>query len=71
MLLLISVVSAGLDLLEVGVAIAEDNTTSVGAWIENKSIHKPSSEELTKWNNNPEKQFTTIIVQPFAIVQEN
>ncbi len=67
----IIVVSEALNLLEVGAAIAQDNTTSVSIWIENKSISKPSSKQLTNWNNNPEKQFTALIVQPFVIVQEN
>ena len=65
------VVSKALNLLEVGAAIAQDNTASVGAWIENKSISKPSSQQLTDWNSTPEKQFTALIVQPFVIVQEN
>ncbi|GAB4523127.1 MAG: hypothetical protein Tsb0014_00370 [Pleurocapsa sp.] len=64
------VVERELDLTEVGVAIAQDNTTSVQSWIENKSIYKPSSEQLTNWNQNLEKQFTTLIVQPFVIIQE-
>ena len=67
----IIVVSRTLNLLEVGVAIAQDDTVSVGAWIDNKLIYKPSAEQLTEWNRNLEKQFTTIIVQPFALVQEN
>ena len=65
------VVSEALNLLEVGAAIAEDNTASVSTWIENKSISKPSSQQLTEWNSQPEKQFTALILQPFVIVQEN
>jgi hypothetical protein len=64
------VVEKELDLTDVGVAIAQDNTTSVQNWIENKSIYKPSSEQLADWNQNLDKQFTTLIVQPFVIIQE-
>lgn len=64
------VVKSELDLPEVAVAIAEDNTASVQGWISDRSISKPTSEQLTNWNSTPQKQFTTLIVQPFVIVQE-
>ncbi len=65
------VVSETLNLLDVGAAIAQDNTAAVSTWIANKSIAKPSSQQLTDWNGDLEKQFTTLILQPFVIVQEN
>ena len=64
------VVKSELDLPEVAVAIAEDNTALVQGWIGDRSIFKPTSEQLTNWNSTPQKQFTTLIVQPFVIVQE-
>lgn len=66
----IIVVEDELDLSEVGLAIAEDNTTSVQGWIGDQLIFKPTAEQLTDWNSNPQKQFTTLIVQPFVIVKE-
>ena len=66
----IIVVKEELDLSEVGMAIAEDNTNSVQGWITEQSIAKPTSKQLTNWNNEPQKQFTTLIVQPFVIVKE-
>lgn len=64
------VVNQELDLLEVAEAIAKDNTSLVSNWIEQKLIFKPSSEQLTNWNNNLDKQFLTLIVQPFVVIQE-
>ena len=64
------VVKSELDLPEVAVAIAEDNTTLVQGWIGDRSIAKPTSEQLTNWNSTLQKQFTVLIVQPFVIVQE-
>ena len=64
------VVAQELDLPEVAVAIAEDNTTSVRDWIAQQSIAKPSAEQLTDWNQTPQKQFTALIVQPFVVVKE-
>lgn len=66
----IIVVKEELDLSEVGIAIAEDNTNSVQGWITEQSISKPTAKQLTNWNNEPQKQFTTLIVQPFVIVKE-
>ncbi|MGF1541890.1 MAG: DUF2288 domain-containing protein [Pleurocapsa sp.] len=65
------VVSEKLNLLDVGAAIAQDHTAAVSTWIANKFIAKPSAQQLTVWNRELDKQFTTLIVQPFVIVQEN
>ncbi len=66
----IIVVKDELDLSEVAVAIAQDNTPSVQRWIGEQFISKPTSEELTHWNQTPHKEFTALIVQPFVIVKE-
>ena len=64
------IIKDDLDLSEVAVAIAEDNTASVQGWISEQSIAKPTSQQLTDWNQTPEKQFTALIVQPFVVVKE-
>ncbi len=64
------VVEPELDLPEVAEAIAQDNTNSVQKWIADRSIAKPTAEQLALWNDNPEKQFTALIVQPFVVVKE-
>lgn len=64
------VVNENLDLVEVGVAIANDNTQLVQNWISEQLIQKPSSQELSNWNNHPNKKFQTIIVQPFVVIRE-
>lgn len=66
----IIVIKKELDLPEVAAAIAEDNTVSVQKWISNKSIAKPTAKQLTDWNNNLNKQFIALIVQPFVVVKE-
>ncbi|MDJ0578055.1 MAG: DUF2288 domain-containing protein [Xenococcaceae cyanobacterium MO_234.B1] len=65
------VVDAALDLIVVGEAIAQDNSSLVTHWIQQKQIAKPSADQLSQWNSNPETQFITLIVQPFVIVQES
>ncbi len=59
-----------LDLLDVGVAIASDNTMSVQHWIGEQLLVKPSPEILDRWNNNSTLRFKAMIIQPYVLVQE-
>jgi hypothetical protein len=59
-----------LDLLDVGVAIAQDDTLSVQHWISEQLLHKPSPEQLADWNSDQTKRFQALIVQPFVLVKE-
>lgn len=58
----------GLDLVEVGSAIAEDQTTLVRHWIREQLIQKPTAQQLSIWNKDDTQKFKTIIVQPFVII---
>ena len=64
------VVAKSLDLLDVGVAIANDNVTSVQHWISEQLIGKPSSEQMQTWNSDRTTRFSALIVQPYVLVQE-
>ncbi|WP_036479208.1 DUF2288 domain-containing protein [Myxosarcina sp. GI1] len=64
------VVTKTLNLVDVGAAIAKDNSCLVKNWIDRQKIGKPSSQQLADWNLAPQKQFATLIVQPFVLVQE-
>lgn len=64
------VVSDNLDLVEVGEAIASDNTQSVQNWIDEQLLTKPSPVQLGTWNSEPSKRFNTLIIQPYVLVQE-
>ena len=66
----IIIVTDHLDLLEVGVAIAQDDTNAVQHWISEALIDKPSPKQLTTWNADPSTMFKTLIVQPFVLIQE-
>ncbi|ALF55536.1 hypothetical protein ACX27_26215 [Nostoc piscinale CENA21] len=63
-------VAQGLNLLDVGEAIANDNTQSVQQWIDEQLITKPSVDQVGRWNGDRQKRFNTLIVQPFVLVQE-
>ncbi len=62
------VVDEALDLVEVGMAIAEDNAHLVQNWLSELLLHKPFQDELSSWNSQPKKQFKTLIVQPFVLI---
>lgn len=64
------VVATELDLLDVGVAIASDNVSSIQNWIGEQLIQKPSHTQLAQWNSDRTKRFNTLIVQPYVLVQE-
>lgn len=64
------VVDPQLNIIDVGEAIALDKKNLVNSWINQKLITKPSSEQLSSWNDNPQKEFATSILQPFVIIQE-
>ena len=64
------VVVPPLELVDVGAAIASDDTTTVTRWINEQQIQKPSAEQLTAWNEEPKKRFQALIVQPYVLIQE-
>ncbi|MEL7037123.1 MAG: DUF2288 domain-containing protein [Cyanobacteria bacterium J06592_8] len=66
----IVIVTGELDLLDVGEAIANDNTSSVEHWINEQLIYKPSPQQVSDWNENRSKRFNALIVDPFVLVQE-
>ena len=64
------VVAQGLDLLDVGVAIASDQIPSVQQWIDQGLMAKPSETQLGNWNSDRTKRFQTLIIQPYVLIQE-
>ena len=64
------VVAPGLDLVDVGVAIASDDTLSVQHWISEEMIYKPSQAQMQGWQTTESKRFHALIVQPYVLVQE-
>lgn len=66
----IIVVNRSLSLVDVGVALANDDVVSVQRWIAENLIHKPSATELSAWNLEPEQKFSALIVQPFVLIGE-
>ena len=64
----IVIVHPPLNLIDVGYAIAEDKTNQVQNWISEQLLQKPTAEQLSNWNSDPTQKFTTIIIQPFVLI---
>lgn len=63
-------VSPGVDLVDIALAIARDDASTVAAWIAAGTIGKPTRAELDAWNARPDRKFLSLVVQPYVLVQE-
>lgn len=63
------VVELGLDVVDVGVAIANDDVSRIQPWIDENLIHKPFPTQLSDWNLNQSTRFNALIVQPYVLIQ--
>jgi hypothetical protein len=59
-----------LDLVEVGVAVADDDTARVGSWIAEGRLTKPGPEQLAVLDARPATPFRLLIVRPYLLVKE-
>lgn len=64
------IVDDTLDLLDVGVALAEDDKARVEPWIERGLLGKPSLEVIEAWSKETTSAWTALVVQPFVLLQK-
>lgn len=57
-----------LDLVDVGVAFAANDTNKVQGWISAGKLKKPSSEDISRWSVAPNLTFVSVVVQPFVLI---
>ena len=62
-------VEAALDLVDAGIALAENDVARVKGWLESGALRKPEPLDLSTWRAAPETAFEMLIVQPFVLVQ--
>ncbi|MEA3545596.1 MAG: DUF2288 domain-containing protein [Thermodesulfobacteriota bacterium] len=65
----IIIVSAAIDLIEVAVAVADDDKNRVEAWIAAGQLGKPTEKQLESWEQEPDNRFRMLIVQPYILIQ--
>jgi hypothetical protein len=63
------IVDAQLALVDVGMAIVEDQAQSVQHWIAEALLVKPTLEQQVIWEKTENVQFAALIVQPYVLIQ--
>ena len=59
-----------LNLVEVAVKVATDDSPCVGAWIEDGLLKKPSVAQLASWELHLDKPFRMLIAAPYILIQD-
>ncbi len=65
----IIIVSTELDLIDVAVKVAEDDTCTIQAWIEEGKLTKPFPEDAKRWEEDKEEP-KALVVEPFVLIQD-
>jgi len=60
-------VSGGVDLLDAAVAVVEDDSASVAAWLAQGMLARPTDDEADAWADEPDTRFEFLIVQPYVV----
>jgi hypothetical protein len=63
-------VNSNLTILEVGLAVAEDNTEMVRQWLDDGMLQRPSSSQMDYWQEQGGPKFESLIVHPFILSKE-
>jgi hypothetical protein len=63
-------VSHQLNLVQVAVAIANDQVAVVQDWISRQLIFKPTPMLVEQLNQTPTRRFQSLIVQPYVLLQD-
>ena len=62
-------VDSGLDLIEVAMAMHEDNTQQIEAWMDRQQLERAHDEHARKWLAE-QTEFLAVTVAPWVLVQE-
>lgn len=63
------VVAQDLDLAEVGVKVSTDAVAEVSGWLSEGQLARPTQEQAESWDQNPDRHFRFLIVQPYVLIQ--
>jgi hypothetical protein len=61
-------VGPGLDLLQVAVAVSEDQSGLVESWLQGGQLAKVSDEQALQWHDD-DSLVWTVVVKPWVLVQ--
>jgi hypothetical protein len=57
-----------LDLVDVGVALATNDSKTVESWIVAGKLKKPTTEDILRWSVGTNVTFVSVVVQPFVLI---
>jgi hypothetical protein len=60
-------VTGEVDLVDAAVAIAEDDSAAIAAWLAQGALARPTDDEIAAWSDAPDARFEFLIVQPFVV----
>lgn len=63
-------VTANLELVDVGLALAEDDSAVVKQWLDDGWIYRPSADQIDFWDQQEDQKFSSLIIQPFVLSKE-
>lgn len=63
------IVTEDMDLVQVGMAVVEDQVQQVQQWLAAEMVYKAEEYHVKKWPK--EKMFKFIIVQPYVLIQNS
>jgi len=64
------VVDKDVDIVDVGMKIAANDTAAINGWITDGKLAKPSAGEIAAWDGTRSKRFLSLIVSPYVLIQE-
>jgi len=62
-------VKDSIELIDAAVAVAEDNTADVEAWLGSGALYRPTSAQIEAWSKEDDVRFDFVIVQPFVLAR--
>jgi hypothetical protein len=61
------IVTSNLELVEVGLALAEDDISIIKQWLDDGWLYRPTEAEINHWQTHQDLEFETLIIQPFVL----
>jgi len=63
------VVRGDASLIDVAIAVSEDDKAAVEAWLTEEQLSRPTAEEHEAWETDLSRPFDFVIVQPFVLAR--
>lgn len=62
-------ISQGTDLIDVAMAMTQDDTTKIEQWMNEGKVSNASDEQAIKWQQD-NTEFWAVVIKPWILVQE-